>query len=77
MLVRQDGRAARAAVAAIVAAAVLVAGCGSLTEPRGTPPHSGGTVRVALTSPTFHALDPQATWTSQQWEPRGAVCSAL
>ena len=24
-------------------------------------------MRVALTSPTFHALDPQATWT-QQWE---------
>ncbi len=45
----------------MVAAAVLIAGCVS-AAPRSTPASAGGSLRVALASPTFFGLDPQGVY---------------
>jgi peptide/nickel transport system substrate-binding protein len=63
------GRRGDWAVVAMVGAAVFVTACASRTGLGATQAApSGGTLRVALTFPTWQGLDPQATWTPQQWE---------
>jgi peptide/nickel transport system substrate-binding protein len=61
-------RGCLATVAVLLSAAVGFAGCGSRNEPSATGRASDRPVRVALTVPTSHGLDPQASYTTPQFE---------
>lgn len=61
--------AGRTRIAAILVTAALAAGCTSTAGPRPTAARAGGgTLRVALTSPTEFGLDPQGVWNAHEWE---------
>jgi peptide/nickel transport system substrate-binding protein len=55
-------------VALVATATAATAGCGSGSNSEPPKAVSGGTLHVVMVDPTWHALDPQSTWTFPQWE---------